>query len=362
MMLVFIKKMIKRVLKIPKKLKLKIAQYLYTKLTEKNIFLIKLFYFFFDHSFDREMKSVLLGKKLFEKRIDNNEANISKVRREVHRIEKGLILPNRKPFFASDYIESTVDFLIASFHELDSFNKKWCCDVLIKYFDEIGNGNHSIDLSREKLHEFLSSIDLDLEVVSSVPFNQSQLEKTPIVYDDLLSLAKRRHSVRFFKDVKVEKEKLEKALDIGLQSPSACNRQPFEVLFFNQEELLSEALKLPMGITTFMGEIKNIAIIVGDLSYYFSERDRHLIYVDGSLFTMAFLFGLEVQGISSCVINWPDIEAYEKEFHKIFNIPSHKRGVCFIALGYAKETGKIPYSEKKESSKILKYNEIYTGR
>lgn len=339
---------------------LRISQKVEKHISGKSMAALKIYYFFFNHSFDREMQSVFLGKKIFKQRLAKRKPNISKVRREVHRIEKGLIIPVRKPFFANNYIDSTVASLIDSYAELDSLNQKWMLDVLTQYFNEIGNGNSNIDASRVTFNTFKASLSNKETLVTSVPFSQNQLIENNVSFSDLLNLAKRRHSTRFFNDKKIEKEVLYNAVKVGLEAPSACNRQPFEVLFIDDVELLKKAVKLPMGVATFSTEIKNFAIVVGDLSYYSEERDRHLIYVDGALFTMSFLFGLETQGVSSCVVNWPDIETRETAFHRLFNIPIHKRGICFIALGYANEDGLIPYSEKKEAQNIIKFNEQYT--
>ena len=325
-----------------------------------NILLIKLYYFFFNHSFDREMQSVFLGQKLFNQRLTQRLPNISKVRREVHRIEKGLIMPVRKPFFANGYINSTVDAFIDTYNVFDKQNKKWTLDVLTQYFNEIEKGNKNIDISKEKFNSFLlTEKEKQKSKTFSIPFLQGQLNKNKVSYKDLLNLAKRRHSTRFFKDEKIEKQVLYNALKVGLEAPSACNRQPFEVLFIDNQELIKKAVELPMGVATTKEEIRNFAIVIGDQSYYSEERDRHLIYIDGALFTMSFLFGLESQGVSSCVVNWPDIEVREKKFHGLFKIPNHKRGICFIALGYAKGDRLIPYSEKKQPEDIIKFNEKY---
>ncbi|GGZ81078.1 nitroreductase family protein [Algibacter mikhailovii] len=353
--------------------KLKRRLFHFVRITEKNkqslvlnisgntIFIVKLYYFLFDHSFDREMQSVFLGKKIHHEKLQKKLPNISKLRREIHRIEKGLIIPNRKSFFANGYIDSTVDAFISTYEYLDDLNRKWSKEVLDLYFNEIGLGNKNIDLARSKYLDFSKSLMSKEKNHKSTPFPFADLSTVTIDVEDLFSLAKRRHSVRFFQDKKVEKEVLERAISIGLEAPSACNRQPFELLFIDDKSLIKKAVELPMGVTTFKEEIQNLAIVIGDLSYYFDERDRHLIYIDGSLFTMGFLLGLESQGVSSCVINWPDIESRENDFHKLFNIPNHKRGICFIALGYAKNDGLIPFSEKKDYSKILRINEKYTN-
>ena len=57
-------------------------------LTEDSFFLAKLYYFFLDSSFNREMLSVLIGSKVHETRNENLEANDAFLRRAIHRIEK----------------------------------------------------------------------------------------------------------------------------------------------------------------------------------------------------------------------------------------------------------------------------------
>jgi len=331
----------------------------YAHVKGNNVFWVKVYYFLFDNSFDRELQSVYLGKKMHDDRVLNNLPNTSKLRREIHRIEKGLIVSNRKDFFAQGYINQTIDALRATYDLLNLANKSWCINVLDEYFNIISEGNNQIDKARVSYNSFKKNIKT-IKTNTSKPFNVKSLEDISVNVQQIQSLASRRHSTRSFTDKKIEREVLENAIKVGLQAPSACNRQPFEVIFTNEKEILEKAVNLPMGVTTFKDQIKNLAIVVGDLSYYFDERDRHLIYIDASLFAMSFLFGLESQGVSSCVINWPDIEKREKELYNLFNLPKHKRCIFFIALGYADTIGMIPYSEKKDVNDVLRYNEKHT--
>ena len=56
--------------------------------------------------------------------------------------------------------------------------------------------------------------------------------------DGLRELAERRRSVRWFADRPVPHDLIDKALEVGLQAPSACNRQPFAFRFFDDPELV----------------------------------------------------------------------------------------------------------------------------
>jgi nitroreductase len=99
-------------------------------------------------------------------------------------------------------------------------------------------------------------------------------------------------------------------------------------------------------------------VVVGDLSNYFSSRDRHTMYIDASLSVMAFLYALETIGLSSVVINWPDFGLLEKKMKKKLNLKTYERPIMLLAVGYAKEDGMIPCSKKKPLEELRSYNDL----
>ena len=109
-----------------------------------------------------------------------------------------------------------------------------------------------------------------------------------------------------------------------------------------------------MGTAGFAHNLPAIIAVVGDLSAYPFERDRHVIYIDGSLFTMQFMLALETLGLSTCPINWPDIEAREKMLDAELGLNKHERTIMLLSVGYADPEGGIPYSQKKDSSILMK--------
>ncbi|WP_299116121.1 nitroreductase family protein [uncultured Winogradskyella sp.] len=352
----------KKIHRIKPRIKNFFSKKILARLDEEGIFLAKLYYFFLDSSFNREMLSVLLGKKVHNSRNENLESNQAFLRRSTHRIEKGLIVPKQKKHYALGYIYDTCRILRVTYKDIDEKSLSWVVDVLDAYFKRADDTLDVIKKSKKEFDAIRSKISIQQEPnIKSIPFEHKELEASKIAFSDYLKLTERRHSVRYFENGLVDKTLIENAVSAGLQSPSACNRQPFEVLVLQDKNVISKAVELPMGVQTFKDEIKNLAIVLGDLSYYSEERDRHIIYIDSGLFVMSFVLGLEAQGLSSCVINWPDIEERENSLYKQFKIPKHKRCICFIAFGYAKSKGLVPFSEKKEASDIVMYNE-YSNR
>jgi nitroreductase len=336
-----------------------LGQKVFAKISGKNLLLVKIYYFFFDPSFSREMQSVFKGKKEYLKRMHNQKANPFKLRREIHRIEKGLTTENRKDAFALSFILETVECYQNTYKELPKNNLEWAHNVLVVYFDVVDSQDANFIMAKKI---FSKLKDEKVLKVGRVPFKNEDLPNLSISFDQFRNLCERRHSVRWFTKEKVPIDLISKAVKAGAESPSACNRQPFEVLYFDDDKMLKQLTKLPMGIKTYGHNIPGLALLVGDLSAYFDERDRHLIYIDASLFAMSFALALEAQGISTCFINWPDIETREKQLYELLDLPPNKRGIFFIAIGYAKEGGGIPYSEKKNTEEILFYNEKYINR
>lgn len=95
---------------------------------------------------------------------------------------------------------------------------------------------------------------------------------------------------------------------------------------------------------------------MGNLDAYFDERDRHTIYIDASLASMAFILALETLGLSSCGINWPDIEARERKMETRLTLKKHQRALMLMAVGYPDPEGMVAFSEKRSLEQLRKFN------
>jgi hypothetical protein len=62
---------------------------------------------------------------------------------------------------------------------------------------------------------------------------------------------------------------------------------------FDDAELTREVASIPTGTTGFGHNFPAIVVLIGKLHAWFSEPDRHLIYIDASLAAMAFLVHAE---------------------------------------------------------------------
>lgn len=321
-------------------------------------FMSALYYLLFSGKFRREQHAVLKGKVKHLREAKVDRANIYTLIRNTHRLEKGLLMRPLRPVFAVDFIGETVDAFIHVWDPARAEKEpqyKWFFDVLQEYF--CCSGSHPV--VEEQARRFYSRVgDLGKRATPKrfIPYCRPEINGRMISFDDFYALARHRRSVRWFQDRKVPRDLVDKAVLAARQSPSACNRQPFEYRFIDDPELLGKVANLPGGVKGYVEGIPLMAVVVGNLDAYFDERDRHVVYIDASLANMSFMFALETLGLSSCAINWPDVEDLEREMEKLLKLEKHQRPLMCMAVGYPDGKGKVAYSEKRSLDYLRKYN------
>ncbi|QNL51596.1 nitroreductase family protein [Olivibacter sp. SDN3] len=330
----------------------------------KSVFWARIYYCFLDPSFKREFYAALKGKLKHLSDIEHKQANYYLLTRNIHRIEKGLLMKTRKPVFAKDYIQETIESFELIYKEAENNANqqvKWFHDVLENYFSACAPDPH-IDIFRTRFNSITQNYplsvnhhDLDRKYV---PYKRvlNGERSSAISYRDFYILSKQRRSVRWFTDQPVPRDLIDQAILAAIEAPSACNRQPFEFRVIDDPEMVHRVASIPMGTKGYAENIPVLVVVVGNLDAYFDERDRHVIYIDSSLASMAFMYALETLGLSSCAINWPDIEVKEKQMEKVLKLDKYQRPIMCIAVGYPDVEERVAYSAKRPIEMIRKYN------
>jgi nitroreductase len=317
-----------------------------------------LYYTLFSDAFKREQALVSHGFKVYQQKEKLGTQEFL-LRRNIHMLEKGLTMRPRRPSFALDYITPTVTLFAALRGSeppiLSTAVESWAREVLEQYFDATADsGQPVIEAARGAFNRL--GWDEASEGLSGP--HAPDVTAPPVTIDALTDLAVRRKSVRWFQQKPVPRDVVDRAMLVAREAPSACNRQPFSFRVFDDPEMVSAVAKIPMGTAGYGHNLPGIAVIVGDLSAFIDERDRHLIYTDGCLAAMSFLLGLEAQGVASVCINWPDIVERDKRMAKLLNLSSHERVVMLVGFGYADTEGMTPFSAKRRLTDLRSYNTL----
>lgn len=170
---------------------------------------------------------------------------------------------------------------------------------------------------------------------------------------DFLSLAKKRCSVRNYKNITVEEEKLNKILEAAHVAPTAANMQPHRLLVIQTEEGLQ---KLSKGVN-FHGA--PLAIIVcGDHSNVFVRPfdKKNMIDIDAAIVTDHMVLEAEDLGLSTCILTYFEPDVIRSEF----NIPDNLEPVAIISIGYAATKKASPERHNKERMNIASITKYET--
>jgi nitroreductase len=322
-------------------------------------FVASIHYLLLSRRFDREHRAVLAGRLAYERRLAASVRSSPLLRRNVHRLEKGLVMRPRQAVFAEDYIVETVGELgrLVQAGRLDAVEEKWALDVLDEYFRAVADTTAIADaraafmaIGRRETHS---------DGQASAPRPRQSGAISGVSYDEFLALCRQRRSVRWFEQRHVPRELVLRALEAAAQAPSACNRQPFLFRYFEDPADAHRIAAIAMGTTGYAGNVPALVVLLGDLGCYPEERDRHVPYIDASLAAMQFMLALETLGLASCPINWPDIEYREREMDAALGLPPHLRPVMLIALGYPDPQGGVPHSAKKPGALLLRTSDDY---
>jgi len=149
-----------------------------------------------------------------------------------------------------------------------------------------------------------------------------------------------RQSDRKYSEKAVEKEKLERIVEAGRMSPSACNAQPWKFIVVTEPGLLKEVAEAAsaklLGMNSFVTQAPVQIVIVREKPNFSSKvgatiKNKDYSLIDIGIAAENICLQAEAEGLGSCIIGWFD----EKMLRKILKIPGSKRVELIITLGYS---------------------------
>ena len=197
-----------------------------------NGFLASLYFCFFSAQFRREHLAVLRGRRKFQRDLQGGGRSSSLLRRNVHRLEKGLIMTPRRDVFGEGFIVATVDAYRKA-RDTAGFSSEelsWAGDVLHEYFSVVRDT--PVIAKARGMYEDVRAVSPASAAsdVTRTPYPRSRCPEPSVSFDELHSLFVRRRSVRWYLQKDVPTELIYKAIEAAAQAPSACNRQPFRFI------------------------------------------------------------------------------------------------------------------------------------
>lgn len=148
-------------------------------------------------------------------------------------------------------------------------------------------------------------------------------------------LLKNRHSVRRFTDQKIEQTKIDALIEAALSSPSSKNTRPWNFYIVEDPEIISQLSQSKPRGGRFLKGAPLAIVVTGD------QNKTDMWIEDCSIATTIIQLAAEDQGLGSC---WIQIRGRyndeaetifaEEYIHNLLNIPSNRRVLNIVALGY----------------------------
>lgn len=275
---------------------------------------------------------------------------------QYHKLEKGLCLPaeSRRYFGDSAALETCrlIHEMEQSGNQFDNRILKAAIETLrvwqLEMLRQKIQSENFLNLSHQ-IDDILKRYENDISLKTPIPFSKSD----PCSADYFQLLMKRRRSTRNFDGKPVDFSLIKRATEIAQLSPSACNRQPWRLHFYDDPTAIQVMLKLQNGNAGFGHTIPLLAVVTSDRSSFFDLSERSEPDFDGGLFTMSFLLALQSLGLSSCCLNWCVFPELDRQGHLIGHIPQNEKILTFLAIGYARSDAYVPLSARRPIEDVV---------
>lgn len=181
---------------------------------------------------------------------------------------------------------------------------------------------------------------------------ERELVPTGLADRSFLNVVFSRRSIREFTPEAVVDSDIQLAVRIAMQAPSVCNRQSARVHQFDDPDMMQAALDLQGGFRGYKMPPK-LLLVTSDLSAFVGAVERNQPFIDGGLFMMTLLLGLQQAGLGTCCLNTAMSTERENTLRKMLDIPDSEVFISFIAVGHFDPAILTPQSKRIPVDKVL---------
>ncbi len=265
-----------------------------------------------------------------------------------HTIEKGLTVPESRLGFGERKVDTLITLLDAISGEQAKQQERYLIAVrtLTRYVTFHQRRGYQLPKRVEDAYAKYRKIFAINEL------NDLASYKSMKGYEHLAELsfadfAKLRHSVRFYDEKPVEEEKVINAIRLAQTAPSTCNRQSTKVLHIAEKEKINQVLNIHSGCRSFASNIPTLLLLYSDLRDWDGGADFFGPYLDGGIFLMNLLYGLEYYSIGACPLNAYFSKENENALREILGMQPYEIPIALVACGNIDAEVQLPLSERR---------------
>lgn len=287
---------------------------------------------------------------------DSYEQLTSRIMYNVHAIEKGLSRShNFRAGFGKKALSTLNDAMVIyteKGHSKESFPYTQGRSIFLKYIQLHKDMNADTSFLNKFVDQYflIENQDFQDTGVKEI-YLKDKLEN---INKNFYELAQNRSSVRDFSGEPVDREQILRAIQNATKTPSVCNRQGWSVYLVEDKQKIEKLLEFQRGFRGYPKLPENVLTIAVSNSTFLSPVERNEAFVDGGLFAMSVIYGIEYEGLAAVTLNAMMNSKDEKGIRELLKVDESEQIILFIAIGQFKERAVVPVSDRKKAESFTK--------
>lgn len=270
---------------------------------------------------------------------DSSDASLSTVQmsaqltKDYHRVEKGLALANPRRPFGREVEERLTELL-------DISTARGVPPHIIK--------------SAEDARVALRAWNLRGVIDEAVAPQRNQYRGLTSPRDFFLS---RSSSRNFDKSRAVSEDTLLEALQLAIHSPSVCNRQPWRVRIFRDDEA-QKVLAFQNGNAGFRDVVSAVVLVSVEADRFAGPGERNQPWIEGGIFSAGLVWALHSMGVSTCMLNLSLTSQNATSLRRAVEMGESELPIVMIACGYVDDSIRIARSAREPLTEFLRVGRV----
>lgn len=247
---------------------------------------------------------------------------------EAHTIEKGLTLPGPKPHFGRDKIAAVLDLNEGWTPPANDLSRSKLVGALRDYQQSFEGMAVPDAALAERISAFIASHSAERATGGIRP------EVKP-AYENPVAAAflENRFSAREFGVGALTDSEMAAVVTLAQRAPSQCNRQSTRLHIYRDPSRIRSLLDLQGGARGFADNVPTLFVVTSVITAWGGPQQRNQPYVDGGIYAMMLMLGLDAKGFLTCPLNLAISNSTERAIKTKGDIPARERLVVMVAAG-----------------------------
>lgn len=248
---------------------------------------------------------------------------------EAHTIEKGLSLPEPRPFFGQEKIRALLDMNADWTPPKNDISRSMLLGALRDYQATFFNQPAPDATLVDCINDFLDTSCTE----TALGGVRHDISVTSAANESAIAFLQSRMSARDFAPRALSDDDIRDVISLAQRAPSQCNRQSTRLHVYRNRAQIKQLLELQGGARGFAEAVPTLFVVTSEITAWGGPQQRNQPYVDGGIYTNMLLLALNAKGFVCCPLNLAIAHRTERAIKSAGHIPKRERLVVMVAAG-----------------------------